>query len=334
MKLERIPHDPGALVELYEEGLTKLGALCERTWHDRLQVIAEGRAARLWGADESLHEIELHFAPAETAAGRDASREIFPGCPLTFQLTEALRASPLVLERFALPEWAAARPPDVSVMEKLWRAQFPETNRWRLDSPPEASFHFTLLAVARCEIQAIDQHWSLHRIAISLSDGEPDETLARDFALLQSSSAAGHQIKWPPLQLDQWRILLHRALERELQSELKAIRIRQETSLRRELERIDDYFDTYERELAARSKKSAAENSRIKLAERLAAARAEHERRRTDQLARHEICVVPHLDALLLCGEGAWRASVLAGHARENQTSQALFVPRLRRWKI
>lgn len=82
------------------------------------------------------------------------------------------------------------------------------------------------------------------------------------------------------------------------------------------------------------AKKSAAENSRIKLAERLAAARAEHERRRTDQLARHEICVVLHLDALLLCGEGAWRASVLAGHARENQTSQALFVPRLRRWKI
>jgi hypothetical protein len=109
MKLERIPHNPGQLLEFYEEGLTQLGALCERTWHDRLEVIAEGRAAQLWQAGGAMHEIELQFAPAETACARDAARQVFPGCPLTFHLADALRLLPLPLERFVLPETASAR---------------------------------------------------------------------------------------------------------------------------------------------------------------------------------------------------------------------------------
>ena len=48
MKLNRTPHDPGELLGFYEAGLTALGALCERTWHDGLEVVAEGPAARLW----------------------------------------------------------------------------------------------------------------------------------------------------------------------------------------------------------------------------------------------------------------------------------------------
>lgn len=181
MKLERLQPDPGGLLEFYEHGLTSLGALCERTWHDRLEVVAEGASSRLWNGDGSLHEVELHFAPADATEAREAAREVFPGCPLTFRLAEALRVSPLLLERFVLPVAVGPRTPDPSVVEKLWRAQFPETARWRMTAPFHAAFHFSLVALARCEIQAIDQHWSLHRLAVSLPDGELDEeTRARD----------------------------------------------------------------------------------------------------------------------------------------------------------
>jgi len=53
--------------------------------------VAEGRAATLWNPLGGLHEVELHFTPADTTSARDAAREVFPGCPLTFQLAEALR---------------------------------------------------------------------------------------------------------------------------------------------------------------------------------------------------------------------------------------------------
>src|SRR5512135_931580 len=102
MKLDRLAYDPSALVNFYEEGLAALGGLCERTWHDRLEVVAEGSAAKLWSPDGSLHEIELAFAPADATAARDAGREVFPGCPLTFHLAETLRPAPLPLERVAL----------------------------------------------------------------------------------------------------------------------------------------------------------------------------------------------------------------------------------------
>ena len=68
MTLERAPHNLGELLEFYEDGLSALGGLCERTWHDRLEVVAAGRAARLWNSDGALHEIELQFASAEAAA--------------------------------------------------------------------------------------------------------------------------------------------------------------------------------------------------------------------------------------------------------------------------
>src|SRR5512137_34023 len=102
MRLDRLAYDSGALVNFYEEGFTALGALCERTWHDRLEIVAEGEAAKLWNPGGTLHEIELTFAPADATAAREAVREVFPGCPLTFRLAETLRPSPLPLERVAL----------------------------------------------------------------------------------------------------------------------------------------------------------------------------------------------------------------------------------------
>ena len=334
MKLERLPYDPSALVDFYEEGLTALGALCERTWHDRLEIVAEGPAARLWNPEGALHEMELAFAPADATSAREASREVFPGCPLTFHLAEALRPAPLPLERIVLAGETQTRSPDLTVAEKLWRAQFPDTSRWRLTAPFKADFHFSVLALARCEVQAIDQHWSLHRLAVALPGGEPDEALAREitFARADPETAAG--VQWPVPEPARWQEFLRGALETDLASELAAIRLRQENYLRRELERIDEYFENYERELSARATRSHRESAKLKTTDRLAAAKAEHARRRADQVARHEIRVQPHWDALLLAAEPAWRAGLSFERAHAPQAVEALFVPRARRWFV
>ena len=333
MKLDRLPYDPAALINFYEEGLVALGALCERTWHDRLEVIAQGRPAKLWNPDGVLHEVELQFAEADTATARDVAREVFPGCPLTFRLAEALHPAPLCLERLVLAdEHGGAHPPHEAVAEKLWHAQFPGSSRWRLTGPFRAAFHFSLVTLARCEIQAIDQHWSLLRLALGLPTGEPDESLARElgFAKLEPEPPAG--LVWPAPDPARWEEFLRQAIETGLAGDLDSIRARQENYLRRELDRIDDYFDNYERELTDRAARSASQTTKVKTADRLAAARAEHSRRRADQVARHEIRVQIHLDSLLLAAEPAWAATVQFEAGRESRSLDAEFVPRARKW--
>jgi len=308
-----------------------MGALCERTWHDRLEVLAEGRAAQPWHNDGSLHEVELLFAPAEATTAREAAREVFPGAPLTFRLAEAVRPVPLPLERILLGDSLDEPAPASVVAEKLWRAQFPDTSRWRLVEPFKAGFHFSLLVLARCEIQAIDQHWSLHRFALALPKGEADPSLAEAFGFAQPASLS-EPIPWPATAPTAWQVSIHAALQHELAAELAALRGRQEAYLRRELQRIDDYFDTYERELGARAARTGHESGKVKAAERLAAAKVEHARRRADQVSRHEIRVVPHWDALLLVAERAWLASLEVERARVPQRLKSAFVPRARRW--
>jgi hypothetical protein len=332
MKLDRLAYDPGALVNFYEEGLAALGTLCERTWHDRLEIVAEGEAAKLWNSDGALHEIELAFAPADATAARDAVREVFPGCPLTFRLAETLRPSPLPLDRVELAGDPRAHPPEPAVAEKLWRAQFPDTTRWHLTSPFKGDYHFSLVALARCEIQAIDQHWSLHRLAVSLPNGEPDDSLAREFGFAQAGAETNAAAAWPTPDPARWRTFLRVALEGELAVELAAVRARQENYLRRELDRIDEYFANYEQELTTRAARSASESAKAKTGDRLAAAKAEHARRRADQVARHEIRVHPHLDALLLVAEPAWRGGLQVERAHVAQNVEAFFVPRARKW--
>src|ERR1041384_3789895 len=122
MKLSRFDYDPSSALTFYEESLSALGALCERTWHDRLEVVAEGRAAKLWNDAGTLHAQELLFAAADAQAARDARREVFPGCPLTFRLLEVLRPAPLVLEKVVLAE-PNGRSPDMLIMERRWRSQ-------------------------------------------------------------------------------------------------------------------------------------------------------------------------------------------------------------------
>jgi hypothetical protein len=332
MKLARSSQSPSEAIDFYEQALTTLGAVCERTWHDRLNLIAEGVAARLWNPDGSLHEADLHFAPADAISARDPDREVFPGCPLTFKITEALRPAPVVLERFFLADPHASRPPETLVAEKLWRSQFPETKCWRLIGPLIAVDHFSLIALIRCEIQAMDQSWAAHRVAFSLTDGSLDDDLAEKIAF-QNTNESAPSVDWPIFDPSYCQRLLARALEIELTQDIASARARQQNSLRRELDRIDDYFKNYQRELSERAARSRAESSRTKVADRLGAAKVEHERRRFDQISRHEIRVIPHIDALLLAAEKAWRGRIEIDATKRSEPVAALFVPRLRRWK-
>ncbi len=332
MRLDRIPYAPGAAMDFYEEGLTALGAICERTWHDRLHIIAEGTAAKLWSPGGELVEKEIHFPPPEDTAPRQADREVFPGCPLTFHLTDALNPPTLVLQRVILPATDGSRPPTPDVAEKLWHLQFPGSTRWRMQSNFRVGWHFSLVILARCEIQAIDQHWSLHRLALSLPLGEPDDALAQNLDFLPVTDDSAASIPWPVADPTAWQKLLKEALARELESDLTSIRQRQENYLQRELDRIRTYFEGYEQELRGRRERQRSSEAKIKLEDRLAAAKAEHERRRLDQVQRHEIRVVPHLDSLLLLAEPAWSVTLITSPGGEPQTHEAGFIPRTRRW--
>ncbi|MBI4658142.1 MAG: hypothetical protein HY735_04700 [Verrucomicrobia bacterium] len=334
MKLQKLPHDPGKLIDFFEEGLPALGALCERTWHDRLQVVAEGAAAKLWHADGTLVDAEIHFPPAGDTTPREAGREVFPGCPLTFRLAEALWPQTLVLDRVCIQTFENVKPPTVEVAEKLWSAQRPGTLRWKMEAPMTPGWHFSVLVLARCEIQAIDQHWSLHRLAVSLPDGDLDESLAGSLDFAQAQTEGPQVSDWPVPDLAQWAPLIRRALEADLAADLEPIRTRQQNYLRRELERIDSYFKNYERELQERLERQHQRNTKFTIRERLAAAKAEHERRRHDQVQRHEIRIKPHLDALLLIAEPAWQTRVSFFHKNETHNQPARFVPRSRRWIV
>ena len=331
MKLDRLPHEPAALLEFYQESLEHLGAICERTWHDRLQIVAEGRAALLWNENGALHEAEVWFPPPDDTAPRHAATEAFPGSPLTFGLAEALRPVPLPIERVVLA--TDARLPSADVAEKLWHGQFPHCARWRMVTPFRPAHTFSLLALVRCEIQAIDQHWSLHRITMSLPDGERDDDLATRFTLAQAEARSGPSPAWPPVLPGEVERLLSSAVQSEIIDVLAGIRARQENYLRRELERIDDYFQTYEAELAAREKRTGA-SAKLKAADRLAAAKSEHARRRDDQVKRHEIRIIPHLDAVMLLAEPAWQTRVTFHEQNQSRTVDALFNPRARRWQV
>lgn len=330
MKLSRMPYETGAVIDFYTDGLTALGALCERPWHDRLEVAAEGRAATLWDPAGALYAGDLQFTAQDATGPRDAAREVFPGCPLTFRLAEMLRPATLPLERIVLVDDAHLRPPELAVAEKLWRNQFEDTRRWRSTAPFMADFHFSLVALARCEIQAIDQHWALRRVAVSLPDGGLDEGLAREIGFARANPEPPARVAWPTPEPAQWSGLLQQALAQDLAEELAGIRARQEERLRRELDRVDEYFENYAAELTARARRTVS----AKLTDRLAATKAEHARHRADQVARHEICVYPHLDALLLVAEPAWRAHLQVERAHHPPITAAQFVPRARRWVL
>src|SRR5213083_1398742 len=325
MKLDRLAHNPAMLVQFFEEGLTTLGAVCERSWHDRLELVAEGPAASLWNPAGEFVEKQLRFVPPDATGGRDADTEVFPGCPLTFRLAETLRGGTLQIERAALQPFDQPRPPSCDAVERLWHAQFSACPRWRLEGPFQHDWHFSVLLLARCEIQAIDQQWSLHRLALSFANGQRDDSLAEKLDFAAVNPRPDETISWPALDLARWQERIVAALTEELTGDLARIRARQANYLRRELDRIDDYFENYERELQQRAARSRSNDSHLKMADRLAAARIEHERRRHDQIQRYQIRIVPHFDAFLLAAEPAWGTVVSFSDHRDTRRVAAYF---------
>jgi len=334
MKLTRLSPDPARLIEFYQEGLESLGAVCERTWHDRLHLVAEGPAARLWEAQGGFVEREISFPPADATTTRNANGEVFPGCPLTFRLAETLRSIPLTFERVLLAPVGSPDPPDPKVTAKLWHQQFPNTRGWRPESAFRSDHLFSLLALVRCEIQAIDQHWSVHRLALSLPEGRRDDDLAQRLDFCDVTEASPLDVSWPPAETIRWKPLVQAALAEELQGDLLAIRARQTRYLQRELDRIDRYFEGYQRELTGRQSRRKGSDAHAKYESRLAAAKLEHQNRVLDQIHRHEVKVLPHVDALLLLAEPAWAATVSFELDHRPMRRPALFNPRNRHWSL
>lgn len=328
MKLTRLSAAPGPLLEFVEQGLERLGAACERTWHDRLEVVAEGAAARLWRDDAGLHEIELHFPEVNATGPRDATRQVFVGGPLTFRLVDLLWQQHGREARLCLgPSLAGDAPPATPIAAKVWLNQFGVPAQIG-DQGWERTWHFSVVAAVRCEVQAIEQHWSCHRIALSVADGERDGALERELEFLEGQpSAAG--LSWPSPS-PQWPAWLERALRSDLAAELDDVRRRQERFLRRELARVDEYFLHYASELRGRMERVHKTESRQRYEARLRAAESEHQRRRADQVQRHEIRIIPHVDAVLWVAEPAWRTHVQGRHGE--RLGLRTFVLRSRRW--
>lgn len=330
MKQPKLPADPGALIGFFEEGLDRLGAICDRTWHDKMDVLAEGTPARLWRDADTLHSVTLDFPEPGATGQRDAATQVFPGCPLTFRLVETLWQTGLPQMRAALAATPdAGSPPVPAVAAKTWQNQFGQPAQ--LDETAwMPAWHFSLVATVRCEIQAIDQHWSSHRLAIALATGERDDRLAAELDFLGIHHPAPDTVSWPSINPAKWESALHNALLSDLGDDLNKIKQRQQRYLARELERLDEYFTQYESELAGRLARQQKAESKTRYEDRLKAAKAEHARRREDQVHRHEIRVIPHLDTLLLTAEAAWQTR---GHWRRGETiPQALYIPRTRHW--
>jgi len=86
MKLSRIKTRSEQLVEFCEEALRSFGAVSERSWYDRLEVLAEGETAHLLQNDADFFSGELRFHEAGLSQASNTGIEVFPGCPLIFRL--------------------------------------------------------------------------------------------------------------------------------------------------------------------------------------------------------------------------------------------------------
>jgi hypothetical protein len=329
MKLSRLAYDPAYLLDFYEEILGSYGCLCERTWYDQLFVVPGGPGITFWPAE--ISETNLRFRSTADSAAIDPTRDIVPGSPLTLSICETLLNQPAV-NRAAL-RTEDRKLPDTDLLERRWSNQFPGSVRMQITTPFVASAHFSLVAALRCEIQAVDQHWSQHRVAINLHDGEPDPQLAEQLVILEPWRDPV-SIDWPEFKPDKCRKGLLVALEREARPTVKSIKDRQAKYLQRELATVDRYYRDYEENLAGRLNRTRSDAGRSKMRERLEAARKEHQIRRIDQIKRHEIRVNAHVDGLLVVAEPAHRTRVRSFNQRQEHQQNAVWIPRTRCWVV
>lgn len=328
MKIERIKHDPRTALEFFSQGLESLGAVCEAPWYDRLEVVAEGAAAKLWDGEGGIVHRELRFPEVGADVPKEVTRDVFPGCPILFQLAETLRADTSAMFKVVIGDPAFEEgAPRKEVLEKTWTLARPRTGRPRF-SQPVATRRFSFVFVVRLEVQSTDQHWSLHRVACGWPDGARDAELERDlFMQAVGKPAPGESLDWPSPTGKELAGLLERVLP-EMEPGLGAILDRQRRYMARELSRIDEYFSKRVAELNHRRQRSTA-----KIDERIAATKNEHRRRREDQVNRHEVVVTPHVDGVACVAERSWSVNVTGLHGREETDhGRWHFVPRTRRW--
>lgn len=329
MKLSRLAYDPAYLLDFYEEILGSCGCLCERTWYDQLFVIPGGRGVTFWPSGAS--EANLRFRSNSESAAIDPARDVFPGSPLNLSICESV-LSQLTVHRVAL-RTGDQKPPDPDLVERRWNSQFPGRVKMRTTTPFVASAHFSIVAALRCEIQAVDQHWSQHRLAINLATGEPDPQLAEQLAILEPWSDPA-PFDWPEFRQEECRKVLLAALGREAGATVKSVKDRQSKYLQRELATVDRYYADYAGALAGRLIRTRSEAGRSKMQERLEAAKLEHQIRRIDQIKRHEIHVHAHVDALLMVAEPAHKTQVHYVQERQERQQIALWIPRMRSWSL
>src|SRR5260221_14397329 len=113
------------------------------------------------------------------------------------------------------------------------------------------------------------------------------------------------ETEWPAINANAVADWVGRTRHGELALELSRIKEREQRFLRRELHRVDEYFENYARELRERMDRQHKEEAMRRYADRLEATLIEHNRRRTDQIERHTIHVVPHIDAFLTVAKPA-----------------------------
>ena len=130
--------------------------MCERTWHDRLEVVAEGEAAKLWNPDGALHEIELAFAPADATAARDASARGVPRLPINVPPGGNPAPLPLAVGTVALP----AKPAPTRLIRRWPKSSGARSfghDTMAARRPFKGRLSFSLPGWRGAKIQAIDQ---------------------------------------------------------------------------------------------------------------------------------------------------------------------------------
>lgn len=112
------------------------------------------------------------------------------------------------------PAWHLCEPPSADILLRGWTRNT-STTRPSLAQPVKPAWHFSIVALVRSEIQAIDQHWSLHQLALAWPGGESDDALASEIAFL-GDEAPPQGIFWPTPEPSALGALIERHLRQHI----------------------------------------------------------------------------------------------------------------------
>jgi len=298
MKIERLIHAPGTWRDFFEEALTSLarcasarGTTAWKSWPKATAPAVES------GRHASRNRTVVSGARNHHGA-REAGKQVFPGCPLTFAWRKALRPAPLALEASRVGGRHGRPPARNRRGGKLWRAAVTRNQSLatRIAVRPGAA-----LLAARPDALRNPGHrtsiGSLRRVAVSVPKRRAGYSLAHPSTLRKF---ADNTDAFPGRSDPSAGGNSSRCAEKALAPTSPRCAIARRKHCGANWTCVDDYFRSITKwKLAARARAAGVKLRSLKAAERLAAAKAEHARRRSDQVARHEIRVHAHLDALL-----------------------------------